>query len=965
MINRIATFALLCGALLYSYHLVDRRLYPQQQLTDNRMIGPEFWTGRKSFQADSAQGMIPRQLPGPADAWAGGEPKEISFPIPSGGAARILIYVLDSHEASPPRLSLRVNGTERQTIQIPKGRGGPADRWGMDAKPAKLEAFIPAALASGGGTISLVSIEGSWMALERIVVIHPIGKKEMALAIGLWLVLLYALLRPFAATAGWRKAPAMAADAAAGWAERAHSAYLPESARRSPWSWAMGCYTLAFLAVNHRLALGLDFPMWDGNDYFLPHFMLLSDYARQGRLMLWNPWESGGSPSFIEPQIGATSPVTMLFALLFGGMDYGYRFYWLFIWWLGGAGMILLARGLAAPAWAAPVIAMGYAFSGMYTGNGQHMCVIYSYSFFPLIIWRLDAALAQGRWTYAAQAGALWGLSGLAGYPLFISQNGEFAAVWVIGRVIHARSAWKVMALRGVKSLLIVLVSGTLILSPLIYSFVSETKGYSERSKPLEREFALTSNALHPAAMYTLASPVFPVAKMALGIDKIWTYNDISSMCIYTGAAVAIFALLALIAAPRDVWRWWLLFAAFLGLAIAMSVVFPFRGWMYDYIPSENYFRHPAMTRGYFLFFISVLAMEGAGELKTLSNGSTPVSTLFLISAFAASSAAALLLLAGVWSLRQAGGEIENATYAFHMAAVWGGAVLAAVIFRLGSNREGGRMILIGFISILALMDSVLNLAVSRPILFSGKSRYHDLDEVRKTSLDLGKAGFAREAESRDCFNMIIKVPAYMTYPGALVNNYFLWMFNRPELMEMYTGPGRIWFSSNPAKLPLSKTAYNAFAEKVRASGAPFFALHDPAAMTGPGADDATDFSGALDNAAAAERAVFGVIEYTPVALKLELDAPEDGWILVTERWGRSWKAWVNGRPAPIYGGNFVFRAVQASKGKNVITFAYEPALWIPLMALSWGLMALIAAFSLFDARRMIWPNPISQYHHQ
>lgn len=965
MVNKIIAAALLCAAFLYSFTLLERRFNPQEILTDNRMIGPEFWRGRKSFSSGGDTAMIPRQIPGPADGWAGGEPKEIAFSIPPGGGARLLVRVLDSHDSSPPKLSLRVNGAQIAFIQVPKGSGASAEMWGLERKRVTLETFIPPnPLKNGSAIVSLITVEGSWVVLEKITVIHPIMIWELAAAAALWFIFFHWALRPIARQTGWLKAPAYVGNLAAAWAERAHASSWPAAISRTPWTWAMILYTLAFLFINHRLAAGLNFPIWDGNDYFLPHFMLLSDYVRQGHLMLWNPWATGGSPSFIEPQVGATSPVTNLFALAFGGLDYGYRFYWMFIWWMGGAGMILLARRLPAPPWAGPVIALAFAFSGIYTGNGQHMGLIYSFSFFPLIIWRLEEALAGGRMTPAAQAGLFWGLSGLAGYPLFITQNGEFAALWALGRILTAGAHRRRVALNGIKSLAIILAVGVVILSPLLVSYMKESKGYSDRSKPLDRKTAVTSNALHPAALFTLASPVFPVVKLAIGANKIWEYNDLSTMCLYTSAAAMALALLALAAAPRDGWRWWLFLMAALALAIAMSAVFPLRGWMYDYIPFENFFRHPAMTRAYFIFFICVLALTAGGNIKPIASGQPSVSTRMMMATLAAAAVALILFLAGIRSVHQAGGVFENTTAVLHFIIAWGGITLAAVYYHFHSGREGGRILFISALIAIAIADAALNLAVSSPIVFNPKSRYHNLEGIRITSLEMGKTGFNREAESRDCFNMIIKVPAYMTYPGALVSNNFLDMFKEPVLLDMYTGAERIWFSPSPAELPPTQAAFSAFMNMARSTGAPLFVLHGPGAMTGGATDDINGYADALANEPPAIRASFDITEYTPTTLAFSLEAPEAGWILVTERWARSWKAWVNGGETDIRGGNFAFRAVKVAKGKNAVRFAYEPPMWIPLLALSWGTILVVAVAPLAKGGSRTGPaSPTSSIH--
>ncbi|HEY3065104.1 MAG TPA: hypothetical protein VGL09_04890 [Methylomirabilota bacterium] len=85
------------------------------------------------------------------------------------------------------------------------------------------------------------------------------------------------------------------------------------------------------------------------------------------------------------------------------------------------------------------------------------------------------------------------------------------------------------------------------------------------------------------------------------------------------------------------------------------------------------------------------------------------------------------------------------------------------------------------------------------------------------------------------------------------------------------------------------------------------------------------------------------VIAYSPRELVFDVDAGEDGWLLVTERWGRSWRLTVNGAAQANYGANFIFRAAPVTAGHNHVSFVYVPLAfpWLPLM--SWGSLALVA----------------------
>jgi hypothetical protein len=86
------------------------------------------------------------------------------------------------------------------------------------------------------------------------------------------------------------------------------------------------------------------------------------------------------------------------------------------------------------------------------------------------------------------------------------------------------------------------------------------------------------------------------------------------------------------------------------------------------------------------------------------------------------------------------------------------------------------------------------------------------------------------------------------------------------------------------------------------------------------------------------------VVTYSPRYLTFDVEVVEDGWLLVTERWARSWRVKVNGIAQRNHGGNFIFRAVPVTAGRNHVVFTYEPLAfpWFPLA--SWGLLALVGS---------------------
>ena len=297
--------------------------------------------------------------------------------------------------------------------------------------------------------------------------------------------------------------------------------------RRAAWT-----FLGTLLIVNFVIVAGIRTGRWDAIDYFVPYYTLVADAARQGELLLWTPLVDGGSPVGYEPQVGAASPLELLLGLATGGNEFGFRLYWLTVWGLGGLGVLLLARHLAAPAWAACVAAVGFAFSAIYMSHASHTSYLVTMSLFPWVLWRLDAAILRRSWLAAVQAGALWGLSALGGYPGLVLAGGGYAVAWTVGRLFLTEPAPTVFRTRRVRQnvfrtrrvrepahgvcrqrsafliavLAIFFAAGLAVLSPTYAGFWAESRGYTSRAAAVSRETAL-GGGLPPAALATFASP--------------------------------------------------------------------------------------------------------------------------------------------------------------------------------------------------------------------------------------------------------------------------------------------------------------------------------------------------------------------------------------------------------------------------------------------------------------------------
>jgi hypothetical protein len=120
---------------------------------------------------------------------------------------------------------------------------------------------------------------------------------------------------------------------------------------------------------------------------------------------------------------------------------------------------------------------------------------------------------------------------------------------------------------------------------------------------------------------------------------------------------------------------------------------------------------------------------------------------------------------------------------------------------------------------------------------------------------------------------------------------------------------------------------------------------------------DARDLEGVTNPKRALAADPVRILEEEPTHIRLRLEPPESGWIVIAKPWYPGWKARVDGAERPLLRANFAFCAVRVAAGESEIELEYDPpsfrrGLWISgLSVLAMALFLWLLALRARSAR--------------
>lgn len=120
--------------------------------------------------------------------------------------------------------------------------------------------------------------------------------------------------------------------------------------------------------------------------------------------------------------------------------------------------------------------------------------------------------------------------------------------------------------------------------------------------------------------------------------------------------------------------------------------------------------------------------------------------------------------------------------------------------------------------------------------------------------------------------------------------------------------------------------------------------LEDPLHYGFPRPDGTAERAGGLASSRPLFRAAESVADLEATRLDVSYDAPDSGYMVITDSFYPGWRAYLDGEPVPIYRANYLFQAVRTTAGPHHLSLRYEP------FSLEWGLTISLWALGLLAA---------------
>lgn len=653
-----------------------------------------------------------------------------------------------------------------------------------------------------------------------------------------------------------------------------------------------------------------------------------------GEIPLWNPYANGGHPFLADTQAAVFYPprlLTISVSGLFGGWSYAaLQLEAAVHYLLASLLMYAFVRRATGRTFAGLAAALTFAYGGYLTGYPMlQLAVLETATWLPLVLLAIFQAThgARIRRAWAALAGVGLGLCLLAGHP----QTALFTLYVSLAYLGHR--LW-------------------------IKTRQAETETHPYRR--FVADFARAAGALGAVGFGLAAIQVLPgweylgrTTRLGFTFDAKaggFPFYDLAQFLVsdlvshwsplYVGLAGLALAVLALWRRHPG--------AGFWGVAALTGLIYSFGGYTvvyhlaYNLLPGASLFRGQERAAVVVAVSLSILTGLGASALADWTPTDRAFARRFVRTLIG--GGALIFALAAALFVLWLGPEGQG--YQPSLAATARAALLAALTmgaFAWRFNTETVSRWQIACIALVVFDLFSVNIGRNFEAVPAGeRPRLSSLVDVALADTDRPFRVDGREGLGENYGALVGLQDIYGTSPLRLADHDALLNLPEPERWRLLGV--RYVFSAREA-LPVES-------EIVAQDGDHYLhrlADDHPMAWLSAGSNDTGE---PLANSSAT------IIVYEPERIVVEIDAPAEGHLIVSEHDYPGWNASLDGEPAPIERTAHGLRAVPASAGRHIVEMRYAPlsfALGAAISAATLGVVAGVAAWSWLQARR---PRP-------
>lgn len=694
----------------------------------------------------------------------------------------------------------------------------------------------------------------------------------------------------------------------------------------------------------------------DGGDlasFLFPTYRFAAGELAQGRLPLWNPTLYGGAPFVGDIQAGFLYVPNLLLFLLAPEFPYA-ALQWSaagHLFW-AALGMYTLLRALRWPdrtVGRLPALFGAVAFSLsdpllIHFGNLNLIAVL---SWLPWVLAAYARTLETRRLRWLAGAALLFAAGTYAGHAQSTLYTGLALIVYTVGWTATnlppaGARARSVLADAGVLAGVLVLTG--LLAAPILLPALELTR------HALRQAFTYQDSVAYSLAPTQLLAGLVSPGFFGHGPALHWSLWERVELP-FAGVATLVFGLAGLLLSTpeqrRRLWPW--LGMALFGLVTALGVYAIVHGWLTFLVPLFDQFRAPARATVLWVLGLAVMAALGVEAVATGERRSPALGKILLGGAGLLGLGVVLNYLALLF--------LQTDETVFLRASVAALALVFAFAFWLLAwaliAARQAQVISQTALGVLAILLLYLDLAAAgaytdiSPTDPTQGFHHPEIVEYLRSDPDLFRIDSRTGIET--LWQPDTAALAGLQDVGGIANPLALRSFT--EFWESTGGRAtrrydllnvKYVIAAEGTPLPAGKF------ERVLGSvnGLELYRNRDfvPRAWVAPGGVDLATIEPPPTPGGAT------VTAYGSTAMTVQAEAPQPGYLILSELWYPGWTATVDGAAAPISQAVGALRAVPVPAGSSTVELRFWPATW------SWGLI-LAAAGAVLALLALFWPE--------